>query len=70
MQFTTADNGYQNYCLPDSTMGVALLPHWDDLRTDATNKGILASTTGTAPNRIFNVEWRAVVERHGHVGWL
>ena len=60
MQFTTSNNGYDNHCLPDPSMGVALLPHWDDLRTDQTGKGIYTSVTGAAPNRVFNVEWRAV----------
>ena len=46
------------------------MPHWDDLRTDQTGTGctayggvgcgIFTSTSGTAPNRIFNIEWRTV----------
>src|SRR4029077_3799625 len=46
-----------------------VMPHWDDMRTDqvgagctgyAGGCGIFTSTSGTAPNRIFNIEWRAV----------
>ena len=29
-----------------------------DLRTDDPNGGIFTSVTGTAPNRVFNIEWR------------
>ena len=57
--------------LPSTNWGMAILPYQDDLRTDnlgfagcsgfpGGNCGIFTSTTGTAPNRQFNVEWRAV----------
>ena len=50
---------------------MAIFPYQDDLRTDnlsftgcnvfpGATCGIFTSTTGTAPNRQFNVEWRAV----------
>ena len=50
---------------------MAIFPYQDDLRTDnlgftgckgfpGGNCGIFTSTTGTAPNRQFNIEWRAV----------
>ncbi|MFL5735443.1 MAG: S-layer homology domain-containing protein, partial [Chloroflexia bacterium] len=48
-----------NSCLPTSGYCQVFFPHWDDLRTDGTGTGIFTSTTGTAPNRIFNIEWRA-----------
>src|SRR5205085_8132416 len=32
---------------------------WDDLRTDTSGSGIFTSVSGSAPNRIFNIEWRA-----------
>src|SRR5439155_24519857 len=40
----------------------ALLAHWADVRTDMTGtvpSGIYTSVSGSAPNRIFNIEWRA-----------
>ena len=55
--------------LPDNLWDMAIFPYQDDLRTDAQSGcssfpggtcGIFTSTTGTAPNRQFNVEWRAV----------
>jgi len=59
MQFTTNDSSYANACLPQvATLGVAICPHWDDLLTDAAGDGIFTSVRGSAPNRIFNVEWR------------
>jgi hypothetical protein len=55
--------------LPNTLWSRAILPYQDDLRTDANpgcsgfpggNCGIFTSVTGTAPNRQFNMEWRAV----------
>ena len=57
--------------LPNTLWTMAILPYQDDLRTDnlsftgcnvfpGATCGIFTSTTGTAPNRHFNVEWRAV----------
>jgi hypothetical protein len=59
---------YSNNCLPqvlttagtNCVTGPAIFPYWDDLRTDMTAPGIFTSVTGNAPNRIFNIEWRAV----------
>src|SRR5262249_18347445 len=56
--------------LPNSLWEMAILPYQDDLRTDniswpgcnvfpGATCGIFTSTTGTAPNRNFNIEWRA-----------
>jgi hypothetical protein len=59
MQFTAANAAYTNSCLPGAGMGVMLAPYWDDLRTDAPGSGIFTSVSGTAPNRILNVEWRS-----------
>src|SRR5205823_13793650 len=68
LDFQTTDTAYNNTCLPDTAASYAIFPHWDDLRTDTqtgcsaftSGCGIFTSTTGTAPNRIFNIEWRAV----------
>jgi hypothetical protein len=46
-------------CLPDSQFNYAILPFWDDLTTGGTGNGIFTSVSGRAPNRIFNIEWRA-----------
>jgi len=61
---------FVNECLPSTSYPTyAIFPYWDDLRTDANTGcagypggtcGIFTSTTGSAPNRIFNIEWRAV----------
>jgi len=58
MQFTTSSGLFTNSCLPAAAMGVALLPHWDDMQTSGTGRGIYTSVTGVAPGRVFNVEWR------------
>ena len=68
-QFTTDDAAFSNVCLPWASHDYTILPYWDDQRTDANSGcsgypggacGIFISISGTAPNRIFNIEWRAV----------
>ncbi|MBI5856441.1 MAG: proprotein convertase P-domain-containing protein [Sphingobacteriales bacterium] len=66
LQFTGAGNTtFSNTCpLPTATFntqgGVVFMPHWDDLHTgrNLATDGIFTSVTGSAPNRIFNIEWR------------
>jgi hypothetical protein len=60
--------------LPESNLGMAILPYQGDLRTDQTSDcsnfaggcGIFSSVSGTAPNRVFNIEWRTAY--HNRVG--
>src|SRR4030095_7868327 len=68
-QLTTTDATFTNVCLPWTTHNYTVLPYWDDQRTDAQTGcagfpggtcGIFTSVSGTAPNRIFNIEWRTV----------
>lgn len=49
--------GFTNGTLPNAGLGVALVPHWDDMRTDASGARILRHTLGVAPNRTFIVQW-------------
>ena len=67
--------GYVTACLPpppnigpyDNT----IFPLWEDLRTDAALSGcsgfpggtcgVFTSVSGVSPNRVFNIEWRAVL---------
>ena len=67
VQFTSSGDdtaAYFNTCpLPDTSFDATLCPYWDDQRTDnfdASGQGIFTSVSGTAPNRIFNVEYRTV----------
>ncbi|MGQ0740307.1 MAG: T9SS type A sorting domain-containing protein [Bacteroidota bacterium] len=65
LQFTGGGNtAFTNTCpLPSATFnaqgGVVFMPHWDDLWTAQAGEGIFTSVSGVAPNRIFNIEWRA-----------
>ena len=61
LDFMTADSSFSNTCLPDGAASYAIFPHWDDLRTDAAGSGIFSTVEGTAPNRIFDLEWRATL---------
>ena len=75
LDFVTVNEpgGYQTMCLPAppnlGSYDFSVFPVWQDLRTDANSGcasfpggtcGVFTSVSGTAPNRIFNIEWRAV----------
>src|SRR5205823_14488663 len=52
-------------CPPYRALGYALMPHWDDLVASCdVGHGIYVSTTGAAPNRVFNIEWRTRLVRN------
>ena len=61
--FGTVNDGFTLSCMPVATTTDVLAPYWRDQRTDAavsgcTGCGIFTTTTGTAPNRVFRVEYR------------
>ena len=58
-QFTTTDAAFTNQCLPWNTHDYTIFPYWDDLYLVNGGFGIFTSISGSAPNRIFNIEWRA-----------
>ena len=58
-QFVTTDTAFSNQCLPWTTHNYTIFPYWDDLYLVNSGFGIFTSVSGTAPNRIFNIEWRA-----------
>ena len=58
-QFLTTDTAFTNQCLPWTTHNYTIFPYWDDLYLVNSGFGIFTSVSGTAPNRIFNIEWRA-----------
>ncbi len=62
--FAGNGNSDTNACLPTNTMNYAILPYWDNLYTNnpfggCDDCGVYTSTSGNAPNRIFNIEWKA-----------
>src|SRR5437660_179491 len=58
-QFTTTDTTFTNQCLPWTSHNYTIYPYWDDLYLVNSGFGIFTSVSGTAPNRIFNIEWRS-----------
>jgi hypothetical protein len=68
LQFTTADTSLESCPPPYAQLGPALMPYWDDDIDTGWNEpcqgsyglpcGVFTSTTGVAPNRVFNIEWR------------
>jgi hypothetical protein len=61
-QFVSTNEEFTNVCLPFAGMGPTIFAYWEDLTTEGANCtggcGIYISTSGSAPNRIFNIEWR------------
>src|SRR6266536_4890590 len=70
-QFVTSDSTFVTVCIPWTGHDFAIHTLFQDLRTDLALSGcsaypggtcgIFTSVSGTAPNRIFNIEWRAVL---------
>src|SRR4029450_10434533 len=58
-QFVTTDTAFTNQCLPWTTHNYTIFPYWDDRYLVKSGFGIFTSVSGTAPNRILNIEWRA-----------
>ena len=59
LQFVSTSSFFTNTCLPDTSgRTYAIFPYLDDGYTVNTGFGIFTSISGTAPNRIFNIEWR------------
>ena len=44
--------------LPNNCLNAVIFAYQTDLRTDRPNDGIFTLVTGSAPNRVFNIEWR------------
>src|SRR5262249_46788352 len=60
-EFGSSDYAFGNACLPVPIYNYAVMGYWDDLITQGSGLGIFTTTLGTAPNRIFVIEWRAQV---------
>jgi len=58
LQFTSSNSALTNSCLPASGMNNLISPQWEDLNLSGGTDGIFMSTSGSAPNRIFNIEWK------------
>jgi hypothetical protein len=59
LQFVSNSSSGANTCLPTAILNDTIMAYWDDMNANINDlMGIYTSTTGTAPNRIFNIEWR------------
>jgi len=61
LQFASAsaDYGQNEVCFPLGLFSYSIVPHFSDLTIGGAGEGIFTSVSGVAPNRIFNIEWRA-----------
>jgi hypothetical protein len=58
LQFASSASTFTNTELPNTDTNEAIFPYFDDLRTDTSGHGVFVKTVGTAPNRVFIIEWR------------
>ncbi len=65
LQFVGGNFAAGGVCLPVSGFNNAIFPFWDNLRTDLNGGGIYTSVSGTAPNRVFAIEWLATMVSSG-----
>lgn len=71
LQFApSGTNAWTNIALPVATSGgtgsfpataPTIFPYWDDLDLRNAPNGIYTSLTGTAPNRVWTIEWRGIL---------
>lgn len=63
LQFVSSsrDYGQGDVCFPLPQFNYAILPQWGDLTVAGANEGVFTSVSGTSPNRVFNIEWRASI---------
>ena len=62
LQFTGNSSSGANECLPTAALGGTIFAYWDDLNTFISDQmGVYTRVEGTAPNRIFDIEWRSGV---------
>jgi|ERR1044071_681251 hypothetical protein len=68
LTFATINDAFDATCIPQAVTTYAIFPYRTDLCTVSdglcgnnvgTGYGVFISTTGSPPNRIFNIEWRA-----------
>jgi len=59
LQLVANVSTFTNACLPATGYTYTIFPMWDDLYTINSGYGIFTSVSGSSPNRIFNIEWRA-----------
>src|SRR5438876_11333237 len=61
LQFTGVNElDFANACPPTATVIDLIAPYWQDLHDEdtANGQGVFTTVSGTAPNRIFNIEFR------------
>jgi|GEM_PF-6842613 len=59
LQFASDNPDGNDRCLANGGFNDTIFAYWDDMTTNVNDTmGIFTSVSGTAPNRIFNIEWR------------
>jgi len=66
LEFVSSSFPFGNSALPAIVYDHTIAGFWDDLLLTAAGNGVYSSTAGTAPNRIFYLEWKGVVPAAGN----
>ena len=68
LQFTSSDTSFTNTCEPVATQNNVIHVYWDDILMTTAGDGVYTSVSGSAPNRIMNIEWRGCYYSGGSCG--
>jgi hypothetical protein len=75
LTFGTVNDSFNVSCIPVAGVTYAIGPYWTDQCTSTVDcgtatgngMGIFTSVSGSAPNRIFNIEWRTIYYNSNNV---
>ena len=68
LQFSSTNTDFTNACEPYASHNNAIHAYWDDLLLTTAGDGVYTSVSGSAPNRIMNIEWRGCYYNLGSCG--
>jgi hypothetical protein len=68
LQFSSTNTDFTNACEPYAGHNNVIHTYWDDYLMTTAGNGVYTSVSGSAPNRILNIEWRACYYNLGSCG--
>jgi hypothetical protein len=68
LQFSSTNTDFTNACEPYASHNNVIHAYWDDLLLTTAGDGVYTSVSGSAPNRIMNIEWRGCYYSGGSCG--
>ncbi|MGA7729814.1 MAG: S-layer homology domain-containing protein [Chloroflexia bacterium] len=68
LQFSSTNTDFTNACEPYAAHNNVIHAYWDDILLTTAGDGVYTSVSGSAPNRIVNIEWRGCYYSGGSCG--